>query len=321
MKYKSIPYVDKPVSQIFYGTAIRPFLEGEDMSDVLDAVFAMGINTFDLARMYGQAEHVFGKWLARRGKRDNLVLLSKCGHPDPDGTKRINEAEIRKDFEITARELGTDYIDIYLLHRDDPDVPAGEIVEIFNALCAEGKIGAFGGSNWTHQRIEQANEYAYKHSLQPFSVSSPHFGLAEQICDVWGGGCVTISGPENAGAREWYQKHDMAVLAYSSLAHGFFSGKLKSAEAERADQYLDEPAVRGYVSERNLERLRRCEELAEKKGASVPQIAMAWIYHQPMNVFGAVSSSRPERMQENIDALEISFTPDELAWLNLMDHM
>ena len=85
--------------------------------------------------------------------------------------------------------MRTDYIDIYLLHRDDPAVPASEIVEIFNAMHREGKIGAFGGSNWTHERIQEANAYAKDHGLIPFTVSSPNFGLADQIADPWGGGC------------------------------------------------------------------------------------------------------------------------------------
>ena len=317
MKYKKIPFVEKEVSQIFFGTATKPFLEGENMEGVFDAICEMGVNTFDLARVYGKAENIFGKWLKKRGCREDLILLSKCGHPTAGGTKRVNEKEMRKDFALTAGELGTDYIDIYLLHRDDPEIPVGEIVEIFNALHAEGKIGAFGASNWTHQRIEQANEYAYQHNLQPFSVSSPHFGLAEQICDLWGGGCVTISGRENADARAWYREQNIPVVAYSSLAHGFFSGKFKSSEAREAGEILGEEATRGYVSPENIERLKRCEELALKKGVTVPQIAMAWIYQQPLNVFAVVSTSKPERMKENIAALEIKLTPEETAWLNL----
>lgn len=77
--------------------------------------------------------------------------------------------------------LGENYIDIYLLHLDDPDVDVAVPVEVMNALHAEGKIGAFGGSNWTHQRIEEANEYAYRRGLIPFTVSSPNFGLADQV--------------------------------------------------------------------------------------------------------------------------------------------
>ena len=82
-----------------------------------------------------------------------------------------------------------------------------------DAMHEEGNIGAFGASNWTHTRIEEANEYAYKHNLIPFSVSSPNFCLARQVEDPWGGGCVNISGPENQEARAWYEKNQMPVAA------------------------------------------------------------------------------------------------------------
>ena len=231
--------------------------------------------------------------------------------------KECMEKEIRKDFAKSSKYLHTDYFDIYLLHRDDPDVEAGTIVEIFNALHAEGKIGAFGGSNWMHQRIEQANEYAYAHNLIPFSVSSPNFGLADQINDPWGHGCVTISGPSQAEARRWYEQNGMPVIAYSSLGRGLFSGKLKSTETDKAASILDGAAMKGYGYPENYERLRRCELLAEKKGASVPQIAMAWIYNQKINSFAVVSTTRAERMGENIDALHIKLSSEELAFLDL----
>ena len=155
-------------------------------------LFRSGVNAFDTARVYALSEKSLGDWVYQRGLREQVVLLSKCGHPSVSGEKRINEQEIRRDFAESSQYLKTDFIDIYLLHRDDPEIEAGVAVEILNALYAEGKIGAFGGSNWTHQRIEEANEYAYKHSLVPFSVSSPNFGLADQICDLWGGGCLSI---------------------------------------------------------------------------------------------------------------------------------
>lgn len=317
MQYTTIPYVKNKVSRILFGTAMMPFLEGGDGDALLDEMFALGINTFDTARNYNLAEKSLGSWLEKREIRDQVTILSKCGHHDSDGTKRVNETEMRADFAKSAEYLKTDYIDIYLLHRDDPEVPAGEVIEIFNAMHAEGKIGAFGGSNWTHARIAEANEYAYKHGLIPFTVSSPNFGLAEQVNDPWGGGCVSISGPQNAQARAWYEMNQMPVIAYSSLGRGMFSGKVKSSDRDRADQILDPFGVKGYVSEANFERLRRCEELAQKKGCQVAQIAMAWMFGQKVKTFAVVSTSSAARMQSNMEALEIKLSEEELLWLDL----
>lgn len=317
MKYIQIPYVDKKVSRIIYGTAMQPFMMGRDGSELLDAMYDLGVNTFDMARNYMAAEKSVGMWLEKRGIRDEVVLLSKCAHPSMFGKKRVNETEIRKDFRKSAGYLHTDYIDIYLLHRDDPEVPAGEVVEILNALHAEGKIGAFGGSNWTHERIMEANEYAYKNNLVPFTVSSPNFGLADQQEDPWGGGCVTISGPQNEPARAWYEENQMPVIAYSSLGRGLFSGKMKSSDADRASEFLDDAALKGYGNADNFERLRRCEEIAAAKGKSVPQIAMAWIFCQKLNTLAVVSTSSAARMQTNIDAMDIMLTEEELLYLDL----
>ncbi len=317
MEYVKIPYVDKEVSRIFYGTAGQPFMTGGDGGELLDAVYALGVNAFDTARVYMLAEKSLGKWIEDRGIRDKVVILSKCAHPSPFGRKRVSEKDIRRDLKKSLDYLRTDYIDIYLLHRDDPEVPVGEIVELFNSLRAEGKIGAFGGSNWTHQRIAEANEYAYSHNLIPFTVSSPNFGLADQVRDPWGGGCVTISGPENEAARAWYQENQMPVIAYSSLGRGLFSGKVKSGEPEKASEIMDGNAMKGYACPENFERLRRCEELAQKYRCTVPQIAMAWIYRQPLNCFAVVSTTKPERMQENIQAMELPLTEDEVLYLDL----
>jgi aryl-alcohol dehydrogenase-like predicted oxidoreductase len=317
MQYTEIPYVNKKVSRILFGTAGDGFQAGEDENELLDAIYDTGVNTFDTARQYALSENTLGKWIAARGNRDEIVLLSKCGHPNPSGEKRINEKAIREDFARSCEALGTDHIDIYLLHRDDPDVEVGRIVEVFNALHDEGKIGAFGGSNWTHQRIQEANEYAEKHGLIPFSVSSPNFGLADQVKDLWGGGCVTISGPANEAAREWYRNTQMPVVAYSSLGRGLFSGRVRGAEPENASKYMDEYAMKGYGYPENFERLRRCEELAEKKHCSVPQIAMAWIFRQNLNTFAVVSTTKASRMQENIDALHIELSKEESRYLDL----
>ena len=319
MQYGEISYVKKPVSRILYGTAMEPFNVGGDGNVLFDAMYEQGINAFDTARVYGEAEQVLGRWIEERELRDKVVILSKCVHPLPDGTKRVSEKEIRADFALSSRYLRTDYIDIYLAHRDDEQVSVEEIVEAFNALHAEGKIGAFGGSNWTHQRIEEANEYAYKHDMLPFTVSSPNFGLAEQVKDLWGGGSISISGPAGLEARKWYAKERMPLVAYSSLGRGLFSGKLKSEDAAFADRVLDEFAMKGYAYPQNFERLRRCEELAAEKGCSVSQIAMAWIFRQKLNTFAVVSTSKPERMQENIAAMELELTADEISYLDLQE--
>ena len=224
-RYGKIAGLEKPVSRMIFGTAIGPMIEGKNTDELLDAALAKGINTFDTARGYGRAEESLGGWMKRRDNREQVVVISKCGNCDSDGSVCVNRKVIETELVESLQALQTDYIDIYLLHRDDPKTPVSEMIDTLNKLQKTGKIKVFGVSNWTHERIEEANCYAKEHQLQGFSVSSPHFGLAEQIADPWGGNCVTITGKQNQVARNWYQENQMPIIAYSSLARGLMAGR------------------------------------------------------------------------------------------------
>lgn len=206
--------------------------------------------------------------------------------------------------------------DIYLLHRDDKNVPVSEVIEILNEAQSAGKIKVFGVSNWTHTRIEEANEYAYSKGLQGFCVSSPHFGLAVQVEDLWGGGCVTLTGEDNAEARQWYADKQMPVIAYSALARGFFSGAFRSDDLEGAQRVLDEYAKKGYLYQINLDRLRRAEELALKYDTTVPMIAMRYMFSSNMNVYSVVSSTKPENIRMNVEAASNKLSDTDIMFLH-----
>ena len=332
MKYTKVKGLDKEISSLVFGTATPKLFaavapgagkQDEDAAfALLDAVFAAGVNTFDCAAHYG--EEIMGRWMEARGNRDRCVILTKGAHPNA-WRDRVTDYDILSDANDSLKKLKTDKIDIYMLHRDSHTVPVGIIVEALNRLYQEGKIAVFGGSNWTHQRIEAANEYAYKHNLMPLSVSSPNFGLAEQVSDPWvadakfSDPCVTISGSENRDARRWYSESGVTVFAYSSLARGFFSGAFESATPEDAYKILDDAGIKGYYCTRNIERLRRCEVLAQKKGVKVAQIALAWIFSQNMNLCAISSPVTEQQINENIAAMELSLTADEIRWLDLGD--
>lgn len=315
-RYGKIPGLKKTVSRMIFGTAIGPMIEGKNADELLDAAFAKGIHTFDTARGYGRAEESLGGWMKRRDNREQVVVISKCGNCDSDGSVCVNRKVIETELAESLQALQTDYIDIYLLHRDDPKTPVSEMIDALNELQKEGKIKVFGVSNWAHERIEEANRYAKEHQLQGFSVSSPHFGLAEQIADPWGGNCVTITGKQNKAARNWYQENQMPIIAYSSLARGLMAGRIKSSQEVQAAEILDPFCVKGYVCHDNFERLARCEELAEKKGCTVSQIALAWMFRQDLNIFVLVSTTRAFRLEENLRAFTVELSEEESRYLN-----
>lgn len=318
MEYLKIKGLDKKVSRIIYGCTTVAMMNGENVNKLLDEIYTLGINAFDTAENYGLSEVSLGSWIKERKNRDDVVVISKGCHPY-DGIDRLTPEYLKQDIEQSFERLKTDYIDIYLLHRDVEGIDVGPIVEILNEYHRAGKIKAFGGSNWAHQRIEEANQYANEHGLVPFTVSSPNYGLCRQVNDPWGGsaGCITITGEENAEARKWYRENEIAVLAYSSLGRGLFSGKVISNEMEKAKSMMEPGAVHAYCHAENFERLARAESLAKQKKCTVAQIALVWMMKQDITAFPIVSASTGIRMKENVKSLEISLSDGESRWLNL----
>ena len=318
MHYGTIKGVNKPVSRLVLGTMIVTSREQERSFALLDAAFAQGCTAFDTANVYagGYSERGIGEWMQARGNREKVVIISKGCHHNAD-RKRVTPFDLAADLHDSLARLQTSYVDVYLLHRDDPSLPVGPIVEAFNEHLAEGRIRAFGGSNWTHERIAQANAHARAHGLVPFTASSPNYGLADQIADPWGPGCVSISGPANRDARAWYEESKMPVLAYSSLARGLFSGRITPDNFEETRSTLDRACLTAYCHAPNFERLGRALRLAEEKGASVPQIVLAFLFASPVNVFPIVGAANGDEFKNNVDAFGIALSEAERAWLDL----
>lgn len=317
MRYVQIPDVAQPVSQMILGGSSARFNSGSDVTDLIEGALACGINAVDTARVYGESENAIGRWLKAGDRRNKIVLISKGCHPSMAFHKRVSANAAADDLKRSLEALNTDRIDIYLLHRDDESVPVGKIVDFLNRHHEEGRIGAFGGSNWTADRIAQANAYAAQHGLKGFTVSSPHYSLGRQRHDPWGNGCKTITGEKHAKEREYYSETQMPVLAWSSLCNGVFSGKLTSREWGKLQKYFGINSKWAYGCRDNRERLSRCEKIAAEKGVTVAQIALAWMLSGPINAFPIISASSPARIKENAAAADIELSEQEYAWLDL----
>jgi aryl-alcohol dehydrogenase-like predicted oxidoreductase len=317
MKYGTVNGVNKPISRLVQGTMMVSTKELPYSFALLDAVYELGCNTFDSAHVYGggDCERTLGRWVNERGLREQVVIIGKGAHHNQD-RKRVTPFDISADIHDSLARFQFTYIDLYLLHRDDPAVPTGPIVEALNEHMQAGRIRAFGGSNWSHERIQDANEYAAKHSLTPFVASSPNFSLADQVKEPWSG-CVSISGAQNATARDWYRRHDFPLFTWSSLAGGFFSGRFTPDNLASFESYLDKLAVECYCYPQNFERLRRVRVLAEQKGLSVPQVALAYVLSQPLDIYALVGCRTREEFMANAAVIENTLAPNECAWLNL----
>lgn len=315
MLYGTIKGVEKPVSRLVFGSMNLSENTYIQDAQLLDSLLENGINTADLAHVYngGESERVFGRWMESRGNREEIVVITKGCHPNQDRS-RVTTYDLLSDFHDSLSRLHTDYIDLYLLHRDDPAQPVSELADTFEKLITAGKLHAWGVSNWAHERIQQANEWTLAHGIPRVAASSPNFGLAEQVEDPWGPGCVSISGPQNVEARAWYRENDMAVIAYSSLGRGFFSGRITR---ENWRETADEACRKAYCHERNFLRLDRVRTLANARGLQVAQVALAYIMNTPLNVFPIVQMDNTTQLMQNIQACETPLSEQELNWLDL----
>jgi aryl-alcohol dehydrogenase-like predicted oxidoreductase len=317
MKYSHLPGLDKPISRLVQGTVMVNSNELERGFQLLDDIFELGCTTFDTAHHYGDGdnERTVGRWIHERGLRDQVVIIGKGAHLNED-RQRVTPFDITADLHDSLARFKLDTIDLYLLHRDDPAVPVGPIVEVLNEHLQAGKIRAFGGSNWSHERVQAANAYAEANGLVPFIASSPNFSLAEQSTPPWPG-CISISGPRGEAARDWYMSTQMALFTWSSLAGGFFSGRFTRHNLDSFESYLDKLCVTSYCIDDNFKRLDRAKLLAEEKDLNLPQIALAYVLSQPLNIFALVGCQNGAEFKANLAAIELELSPEEIAWLEL----
>ena len=260
---------------------------------------------FDTAYIYGggHIERLLGRWIANRGVREEVVVITKGAH-----TPHCDPESISRQLIESLERQQTDYTDIYMMHRDNRAIGVDEFVDVLDAHVAAGRITIFGGSNWTFDRIDEANAYAAAHGLQGFSVVSNHFALAESYDVPWEG-CVHAT---DRASKRWLLERQMPLLPWSSQARGFFTGRF------RPEDRSDAEVVRCYYSDDNFERLRRAEKLAAELGVPTTAVALAFVLHQPFPTFPLFGPRTITESRSSMAALVVSLSADQLAWLDLV---
>ncbi|WP_372630835.1 aldo/keto reductase [Cohnella sp.] len=292
------------LSRLMIGTGdIRKW----DSTEMLDQFAAAGGTAIDTAHQYREAEKIVGQWLRETGNRDKMVIMTKGAHHD-DGSPgaRVTPEAIRKDLSESLERLGTDRIDLYALHRDDPSVAVGPIVEELNRQLEDGRVRAIGASNWTYLRIKEANEYAATHGLCGFMFNSVNLSLAKANEPRWEG-CVSA----DEATSDWHKANRLPLLSWSAQAGGFFSGLFSPEDRSNAEM------VRVYYSEDNWERYRRAVKLAAEKQVTPNQIALSFVLSRPFPT-GAIIGPRSEsELNDSLQAMNIELTREQTDWLNL----
>jgi aryl-alcohol dehydrogenase-like predicted oxidoreductase len=258
---------------------------------------------FDTAHIYGKSDSVLGHWVNSRGVREQVVFIGKGAH-----TPHCNPKDITRQLHESLSNAKIDYVDLYIMHRDNPEIPVGEIVDVLNEHKKAGRMRAFGGSNWSIERVQAFNDYAAKKGLTPFAVVSNNFSLAKMVAPVWDG-CISSSDPQS---RAWYTKTQLAQVPWSSQARGFFTER-----AHRDRALNDEEMNRCWYSEENFQRRDRVLELAKKYGVTPISIALAYVLCQPFPTFPLIGPRQISETVTSLPGLDVELSGDEMRWLNL----
>jgi aryl-alcohol dehydrogenase (NADP+) len=273
---------------------------------VLDAYVAAGGNFVDTADVYsawapghtgGESEAILGAWMRERGCRSRMVVATKVGMAP--GLADLSAPTIRRAADASLARLGTDHIDLYYAHRDDPQTPLGETLGAFDRLVREGKVRYIAASNYTAPRLAEALALSDREGFARYVAIQPHYNLVHRH---------DYEGP----LADLCVREGLACMPYFALAMGFLTGKyrpgrqVESARSEGASQYLDARGVR---------LLAVLDDVAGAHGVPVAAVALAWLRTRPGVVAPIASARTPEQLADLLPMATLSLSPDEIGRL------
>ena len=282
---------------------------------LLDMYYDAGGRTLDTARVYASwvpggesaSERTIGRWLKSRNRREEMTVVTKGGHPPLTdmSLSRLSPEELASDLEESLAALDTDYIDVYFLHRDDVNLPLSGIMDTLDRFVRNGQVRALGASNWSLERIQEANAYALSAGKAPFAVSQIQWSLAVCTPAAFGDGTLCcMDGDAYAG----YLAAGLPVMAYSAQAKGIFS-KLLAGEKPSGS------FVERLTTPENRLRLERLRLLRAETGYSAAALSTAYIVSQKLDGYAVISASRPEQLADTLTASDLVLTAAQIAFL------
>ncbi len=255
---------------------------------LLDAALDAGLNFIDTADVYsrwipghtgGESETIIGKWFARGGTRDSVIIATKVGMDMGDGRQGLAPKYIAEAVEASLRRLQTDHIDLYQSHKDDDKTPLDETLEAFSRLVKQGKVRFIGASNYSGTRLREALAVSKSKGLAAYETLQPHYNLMERA------GYESDLAPLVA-------ESGIGVIPYFSLAGGFLTGKYRS-EADMQGK-ARAGMVGKYVNERGRKVLAALDAVAADYNVSPASVALAWLIAQP-GITAPIASATNEK--------------------------
>jgi len=322
MRYFSLPNTTLRPSVIGlgtdnYGSAIRL----EDSFRLLDEFSAAGGNLLDSAHIYaawlpdgaGKSEKTVGQWLRKTGQRDKMIVTTKGGHFElstPEKS-RVRPECIDRDIQESQDRLQLDSIDLYYLHRDDPDVPVAELLDVLQPHLRSGRLKAIGVSNWSPERIKLAAQEAKARGQIGFCCSSCGWSLAETDAAMQGNLGVYYAADEALG---FHRDTKFPLMAYSAQAQGFFA--LAWTWPDLPNPTTKQAALmKNYFSEKNVARWQRAQMLAKMVGCSTNAVALAYVTSQEFPSAALIGPTRIEQLRESLAGADLKLSLEQVEFV------
>jgi len=310
MEKRTLGKTGLEVSPIAFGGNVFGWTVDEKRSfELLDQWAEIGFNFIDTADSYsnwvpgnkgGESETIIGNWMKKHGNRDKIIISTKVGSELGPGKKGTSKKYIMEAAEASLRRLQTDYIDLYQSHWPDPETPYEETLEAYGQLMQQGKIRAFGTSNYSVEQLTASFEAAKKHGLVPYLTLQPEYNLYDR------------SGFEN-GLQQLCIEHSMGVICYFSLASGFLTGKYRTEEDLSKSQRGG--GIKKYFNERGFRILKALDEVSAKYHTTLSSVSIAWLLTRPGITAPIASATSAEQIKALVEATELRLNNEDVDLL------
>ena len=320
MQYDKITGLEKKISKLIMGNDNQN--DYDAAVKLWDHWIQVGGNAFDNAHIYGggSMETLLGKWHKSRNNLKDLVIIAKGAH-----TPNCDPKSISTQLTESLDRLQCESADVYIMHRDNLDIPVSEFIDVLNDEKQKGRIKIFGASNWTLQRFKEANEWAILNDKFGFSILNNNLALCKMINPLWEG-CVSSN---DRKILEYLENTNTAHLSWSSQGRGFFlpdeitkriEDQITKDETWRKPGEHSSGPLSCFDSEDNRERKKRANRLALNKNTTAQNIAGAWPINLNFPSFALIGPRKIEEVDFSLNNLKIKFSNKEIAWLNLMEN-
>ncbi len=280
-------------------------LNEEQSRPYIQRALELGINFFDTANVYsnGMSEEVTGRALRDFARRDEVVIATKVRFATGKGAynQGLSRKHILNAIDASLQRLGTDYVDLYQIHRWDYETPIEETMEALNDVVRAGKARYIGGSAMFAWQFAKALYTADLHGWTRFVSMQPHYNL--------------IYREEEREMLPLCQDQGIAVIPFSPLARGWLARKPSSEQNETMRAQADTVTKQRYNREDNVTIVERVSELAETRGLPMAQVALAWMLSKPIVTAPIIGATKPHHLEDAVAALSVQLTPEEVQQL------